>query len=133
MNRIRNLLKLLLAREELPEAPAAEPRVRPQRPGLGALLFRIEPLPTDPEAKPEPAGRARRGLGQLLLGIDELPVDPEAPKASGGGPGLWRTLFAIDSLPADPPAAPRPARPYFTWLLWPESLSSSDPKKPGEN
>ena len=156
MDRIRNFLKMLLERESLPEAPPPQPRVRPHRPSVGALLFRAEPLPTDEPLPPKPAKyhvgralfghdelsvepepppapkRAVRGLWHLLFAVDELAEEPQAKPERQASPGVWRTLFAIDALETRPVEAPHRRRPFLRWLLWPESLSS-DQKKTGEN
>jgi hypothetical protein len=72
LDRLIAVLRMVLARERLPEAAARGGSRR--GPGVGSLLFGREPLPYDPV---RPA--LRRGGLSVLFAAEALPTDPPAP------------------------------------------------------
>lgn len=117
---IKNLLRNVIARETLDEAPPAPGSARRTR--FVSFLLEAEPLGSDPEPpRPAPA----RGLIGALFAREVLPEDLLPPPVSAAAPGLLHALFAPEALPDLPQKPPRPRRSH--WLRWLFSFERLDP------
>lgn len=101
----------------LPRAPSRDAA------WLGSMLFRLEPLPSDPM----PVVKPKRPLLGWLLAIEHLESRVPPPRApSQVGPGL---IFHFEPLPRDPVPVAKPKRPFLKWLLWPEAIPPGSREK----
>lgn len=84
------------------------------------LSVAAERLPAAPAEDPPRPSRGGRSLLGLLFGREVLATEPEPPAPARSS--LLVTILAPERLPADPPAPTRARTPWLAWLTRLERL-----------